>query len=810
MANFIVFIILCLILMLSSGNPFILLTGVVILIFIISGFNPSVFPAIFGIIIMSIVAYVIYAITKNAQGKELRKQETNIEEERKIIGELDRSLEETRKRNTINYEYPKEEIRENMKISEENEIIENLVNDNTILLDYINCCNSFDKYKELNFKTLKIEECLLKTISKIYTRYKYEIKAVNLNSYDKNVFMRKKFLNIDMIKDILENCFDIELNDLKEDNIFVNKLISENHFYGTYEVSNIIRMYKNNYAIWSINEKNTNYYILIYFCSYLFAKYLYENSEHANYRNEKNKYIIDYLQYMKMKKTDRESIAEQKEVIVVFNIEESEFEGKNNDDKLNFLVEKANEVRVQLKINEKLLNNGYMSTEDKEYQAIQYIPINQIINIIISSLRHYNINLEENMKLIVTNIINIFDKEEEWKRAEENKIEERKRIQKEKERLEREQRLEKERLQAIENKKRLDEQKRLKKEKLEQEKIKQKKLKELEIEKNKQKLLAKLEDGKDKINKELIKIFENISLFIIHSKNILDLKKDTNLYITILKRIILEIPPQFNNGTIKELKGETKKKILKEFELKKDLCLFIYNEIIEVLNHNLILNEVGNFKNCKELFGIYVSLTNTIDNEEYITDKIYTMYKNFYAKIFANKMSKQNIRELIQSVDKQNKYEMYKEEFLNKNKEYISNILDINEKSLTKFINTIEKTSYFKELKKIEIEEFSFVLNSIIYNKSIEEKVFILESLPKIYEKLNKDLNKKKLIEEKDRLLKGDMSKEIELQKLELDFSKIQNGYEFEEYVANLYEKLGYKIEEITKKSGDQRCRRNC
>ena len=100
-----------------------------------------------------------------------------------------------------------------MKIYEENEIIENLVNDNTILLDYINCCNSFDKYKELNFKTLKIEECLLKTISKIYTRYKYEIKAVNLNSYDKNVFMRKNFLNIDMIKDILENCFDIELND---------------------------------------------------------------------------------------------------------------------------------------------------------------------------------------------------------------------------------------------------------------------------------------------------------------------------------------------------------------------------------------------------------------------------------------------------------------------------------------------------------------------------------------------------------------------------------------------------------------------
>ena len=53
------------------------------------------------------------------------------------------------------------------------------------------------------------------------------------------------------------------------------------------------------------------------------------------------------------------------------------------------------------------------------------------------------------------------------------------------------------------------------------------------------------------------------------------------------------------------------------------------------------------------------------------------------------------------------------------------------------------------------------------------------------------------------------MSKEIELQKLELDFLNIQNGYEFEEYVANLYKKLGYTIEKVTKKSGDQRSRCN-
>ena len=48
------------------------------------------------------------------------------------------------------------------------------------------------------------------------------------------------------------------------------------------------------------------------------------------------------------------------------------------------------------------------------------------------------------------------------------------------------------------------------------------------------------------------------------------------------------------------------------------------------------------------------------------------------------------------------------------------------------------------------------------------------------------------------------------MQKLELDFSSIKNGFEFEEYVAKLYKKLGYRIEEITKKSGDQRSRCGC
>ena len=158
-------------------------------------------------------------------------------------------------------------------------------------------------------------------------------------------------------------------------------------------------------------------------------------------------------------------------------------------------------------------------------------------------------------------------------------------------------------------------------------------------------------------------------------------------------------------------------------------------------------------------------------------------------------------------MSKQSEYEKYRDEFLSKNKDIISIIPYIDNKSLTKFISLIEKTNYFSEVSNINIEEFAFMIDSFLYKVSIEEKIFVLENLPKIYEKLKKDLKKQKLVEEKERLLKGNFSKEIEMQKQAVEYSNVHNGYEFEEYVANLYKKLGYTIKEVTKKSGDQRCR---
>ena len=128
----------------------------------------------------------------------------------------------------------------------------------------------------------------------------------------------------------------------------------------------------------------------------------------------------------------------------------------------------------------------------------------------------------------------------------------------------------------------------------------------------------------------------------------------------------------------------------------------------------------------------------------------------------------------------------------------------IENKGLLKNIRKIEKTTYYKNIKQINVDELTFVIFCVFGGLEREEKILLLENMQKIYNTLSQDLKKRELLKEKERILNGDMSKEIELQKLELDFSNIQNGYEFEEYVANLYKKMGYTIEEVTKKSGDQ------
>ena len=95
-----------------------------------------------------------------------------------------------------------------------------------------------------------------------------------------------------------------------------------------------------------------------------------------------------------------------------------------------------------------------------------------------------------------------------------------------------------------------------------------------------------------------------------------------------------------------------------------------------------------------------------------------------------------------------------------------------------------------------------------------EEKAKIKKQKEKEEKNKQEKKAKEKLEQERMRLIQGDISKENELnaeilkkkqkkKELELGYQDVENGYEFEEYVAKLYQRLGFETT-VTRKSGDQ------
>lgn len=870
MANFIVFLILCFIAMLSSKNPIVSIIGIVILIFVLSGFNTAVFLIAF-LIIVCVVVYSIYDNSQKEVKRRIKKEGLNkkeiisderkqnknntiicencyeeneitrisckkcgaklyknselyeeskriIEQQQEILIKENQIADETNKeKNTTSkngISYRMNEIKENRIENHINEmnhnykVVKHLINDRIILQEFVYCCYLFNEIEEPKIKDIKLEESLIKMINNIFIKYKYELQIMDSKIYDKKSFMNKQFSNILKIKSTLEDCLSIKINDLKENDIFIHTLMQEIHFCDIFKVANIIRIYKNNYSIWSTNEKNENFYVLIYFCSYIFASCLYEKTENSHMQEEK-KYIIKYNEYLKMKKIDKENVSDRKDVIIIFYIEKSQFEKKDTNSKLDYLVKKANNIRIHLENNEKY---SIMRNENK-FDKIGAIQLEKIIEIMVNSLKYYD--LQNNANLVLLNIIQIFNKTNELQKEEKEKDQN------------------KEKQKYIEKLKLEREQKVLKEKKIEKLKKIEIEKKKMEVEKQKQEIVRELERQSKKINDKLEDIFNNIYILEEYSKNIFKILKEYNrksdiskYLIYCIKRILCKLPDDFKKEDLVKMEDKSNKiSILLElgYNIEVDRTLFpretqktknyllldIYNSAIDILYKTIIYNDMVKLKENKELYSMLISLQDNIDDNEYITNKIYSIYEKFYKKVLGTKIVKKEFEIITDMLVEERKYEKYQREFLLENNDIVDKISKVDEKTILRNITYIEKTDSFYNFYKRNTQTFSYLILAVFYNCTVKEKCIILENIQKIYNKLEKDLEKRELLKEKERLLKGDMSKEIELQRLNLDFSKIKNGYEFEEYVANLYRKLGYIIEEVTKKSGDQRCRRN-
>lgn len=236
-----------------------------------------------------------------------------------------------------------------------------------------------------------------------------------------------------------------------------------------------------------------------------------------------------------------------------------------------------------------------------------------------------------------------------------------------------------------------------------------------------------------------------------------------------------------------------------------------YNYVLSILYNIVFLENIEIFEQNVELNTMYNNLIQNTDDLNYVIEKLYYIYDKLYTNLFEEKMSRYEFGIFI-----------IEKKFSNESNSYYKcNIsVDKNMSIKEKISIIVEKTKeYYSENYENIIEEKN--MQSDIYLQVIEKQIIkFIQSIQKeidfdelldISSKINtlameidKWIDCLEAEREKERLLKGDMSKEIQKEELDLDYSLVKNGYEFEEYVANLYKKLGYTIEEVTKKSGDQ------
>lgn len=234
--------------------------------------------------------------------------------------------------------------------------------------------------------------------------------------------------------------------------------------------------------------------------------------------------------------------------------------------------------------------------------------------------------------------------------------------------------------------------------------------------------------------------------------------------------------------------------IIEEYELDQIYeILYIYYFYTLLIVYYIYFNKIVDIIiNNSELYNIYKKLKNEIHNENYIIQKLYPIYNSLYKDEYDITFDDENeFKLLIETINDKEKI-VEKDDFIDIN----SSILSIN---INKFVNsTNDDELAFKVIDEINS-------NIVSYKKylSINDVLDILIYSKKYIDIIN-EVKKQQALKEKERILNGCFEEEKKINNNLLDYSNITNGYDFEAFVANVYKMLGYNVEGVTSKSGDQ------
>lgn len=221
--------------------------------------------------------------------------------------------------------------------------------------------------------------------------------------------------------------------------------------------------------------------------------------------------------------------------------------------------------------------------------------------------------------------------------------------------------------------------------------------------------------------------------------------------------------------------------------------IYIYYYYAMMIIYYIYFNKtVDKIIKNSELYNVYTKLKKGVHNDNYIIDKLFPIYNSLYKNEFDIVFEDENeFRFLIETIQtRENVIE--KQDFIDIDNTILN--IDIN-----KYINIYNDDELFYEISN-EINTNMISYKSFL---SISDVLDINIYSNRTMEIFNKVKQQQALIE-KDRILKGDTQQEKEFVQDILDYSYIDNGYEFESFIANLYKLLGYEVLDVTSRSGDQ------
>lgn len=250
--------------------------------------------------------------------------------------------------------------------------------------------------------------------------------------------------------------------------------------------------------------------------------------------------------------------------------------------------------------------------------------------------------------------------------------------------------------------------------------------------------------------------------------------------------------------------------------------LLYYRKILDLIQKDKELTAI-----CQNLWKTYQE--NEYINLEYISKKAYDIYQNSYQKKYHLSIAQKDFEIIFRFLPKKEKKKqdntLYAPLFLNEYtniKEFPKKIYEeliLHRKGKSFYVD--KYTSFIAENQEnfsiFEICEMLGGMDEKIerYMKIVQEEKEKRKKQKEKEEKRKQDRKaKEKLEQERIRLIQGDISKESKLneeilkkkkqkKEIELGYQDVKNGYEFEEYVAKLYQKLGFETT-VTRKSGDQ------